>query len=378
MEIKQEIPETIIEKIEPEPRPETKFENIGYRKLEQQPKLPFKNKIRKLLGMKPKDITTRLKDEQGNITTTTITYDSNFRINGVTVSVLASNGECTEEKYYGHDYSHGGNGYASHATKTKFDSNGTIVEILDDHWGIRETKLQKDGSYIQKEWWHNDYSKRLLDKDLKPITLANENGDSIIDGYVVKGETGYELAQKYLTAGEKEKKYISRNARELSPNTSDRADGYFKVNGEKIFLREGKRYTGVECIWARRKSAGYAVFIDGVSTGVGFRDGRRISMEGEKGDIQYREQMELLGRAQKAIEAGDKETLTALREEARNYKLKWQKKEAGNKLETLRENIAATKETTTAEAPAPEQEKTTQEVSRTALAQEALTKKAYE
>ena len=101
-------------------------------------------------------------------------------------------------------------------------------------------------------------------------------------------------------------------------------------------------------------------------------------MEGEKGDIQYREQMELLGRAQKAIEAGDKETLTALREEARNYKLKWQKKEAGNKLETLRENIAATKETTTAEAPAPEQEKTTQEVSRTALAQEALKQKAYE
>jgi hypothetical protein len=43
-----------------------------------------------------------------------------------------------------------------------------------------------------------------------------------------------------------------------------------------------------------------------------------------------------------------------------------------------RENIASTKETTTAEAPAPEQEKTTQEVSRTALAQEALKQKAYE
>ena len=308
-------------------------------------KMSFENRVRKLFGRTPKDESHTVENPDG-ITTTKIKYNDDFSVHNMTITYMDTNGDTS--------------------MKTEYRDNGSVTE----------TVKQNNGSYTSTTYKYDEVSEvQHLDKDMKPVTVANENGDSMINGYVVQGEIGYDFAKRFLSATEEEKEKITSDAKDFSIECpGHRATGIYNINGEDIRFDNGERYTGVKCIWARRKSAGYAVYIDGIDTGAGFRDGRRIRMEGEKGNIQYKQQMILLKRAKAAIEAGDKEALAALREAAKNYENEWQnfdenyekKSEKSDNAETQqptkleaalargRENIASTKETPVAEAPVAE------------------------
>ena len=313
-------------------------------------RMSFGNRVRKLFGRKPKDESITGENSDGRITTTKIKYNDDFSIHNMTITSMNTSGDTS--------------------TKTEYRDDDSSTETI----------KEDDGSYTSTTYEDDRVSEvQHFDKDMKPVTVANENGDSMINGYVVQGEIGYDLAKRFLSATEEEKEKIISDSKDFSLECPEHeATGTYNINGEDICFNDGERYTGVRCTYSTRKRAYYHVYIDGIDTGVGFGDGRYVREEGELGNIKYEQQISLLKKTKKAIESGDKETLATLREEARNYKNEWQKFKANYKMGAVRENIASTKETTTAEAPAPEQEKTTQEVSRTALAQEALTKKAYE
>ncbi len=347
-------------------------------------KMSFENRVRKLFGRTPKDESYTVENPDG-ITTTKIKYNDDFSVHNMTITSMDTNGDTSIKTEYRDDGT---------ATETHFDYNDKITQKTDinSDGSYTETVKQNNGSYTSTTYKYDEVSEvQHLDKDMKPVTVANENGDSMINGYVVQGEIGYDFAKRFLSATEEEKEKITSDAKDFSIECpGHRATGIYNINGEDIRFDNGERYTGVKCIWARRKSAGYAVYIDGIGTGAGFRDGRRIRMEGEKGNIQYKQQMILLKRAKAAIEAGDKEALAALREAAKNYENEWQnfdenyekKSEKSDNAETQqptkleaalargRENIASTKETPVTEAPVTETKETQQtNVSKTQIAE---------
>ncbi|MBQ8785704.1 MAG: hypothetical protein IJZ59_06680 [Alphaproteobacteria bacterium] len=318
-------------------------------------KMSFGNKVRKLFGGTPKDESITGESPDGRITTTKIKYNDDFSIHNMTIISLDTSGDTSIKTEYRDDGT---------ATETHFDYNGKITQKTDINSDGSYTEIvkQNDESYTSTIYKSDKVSEvQHLDKDMKPITAANENGDSMINGYVVQGEIGYDLAKRFLSATEEEKEKIISDAKDFSLECPGyKATGTYNINGENIRFSDGERYTGVRCTRATRKRAYYHVYIDGIDTGVGFGDGRYVGEEGKLGDIKYEQQMSLLEKAQKAIESGDKETLAALREEARNYENEWQKFKANYKMEAVRENIASTKETTVEEAPITEPKETQQ------------------
>ena len=296
-------------------------------------RMSFGNRIRKLFGRDPKDEVIISKDEQGN-STKTVKYDRWFRIKNMSISTLAPDGS---------------------STKTEYKSDGSGQEIIMDGKGTQTkiTDWNSNGHYTE-EIRASDGSYRYLENG-KPYT-----GERILSTYTRRLKP--DRASSAVTYKASVGLYI--NGQQIGPTL---------INPRLIRDPEEKKNNSIEDTrqWALLNSAEQAI-----ASG----NKEKLNEIIEKAN----KQKELLDTPafQQLLEMCHEQTKTSIEFTEMLEKSNYMEMNPISKLEAAlargRENIAATKETTTAEAPAPEQEKTTQEVSRTALAQEALKQKAYE
>ena len=411
--------------------------------------MSLENKVRKIFGIPPKEEIRVVKDEKGTKTTTIVKYNRDFTLDSMTISVLEADGSSTKTKFESNGcyteriFNSAGqiiyknqrteDGYTS---TTKFEPGGVITEkSMQKGESKTVIKRQDDGSYISTVYnVRKNYSyirvntgHRLaretlmryeepaeptlyteeiqhLDKELKPITRAQKGNDSLVNGYIVPGDRGYDLAQRFLFADEKEKEEITAEAKAFSPECPGFIPkGIYKENGEDIKYVNGERYTGAEYLsysesrrlkpGRRGSGASYptsqVIYINGHRIGPVLINPRYVDdAQRSANDVECRRQGALLDEAMSAIRCKDKARLEkitqrALAERASLGFPEFQQTQPTSKLAAAfargRENIASTKETTANESPSPEQKETPMtNISEAQVTKAIADKKAYE